>query len=665
MRPLLSASTLCALVLAASAARAAETAPTVQVRSLQNAPTTLRGARPTWSATVQVDAPEERLGPPVLTLEVDASELLDHRRSTLTLEVDDVPRATRRLGALIDASAASRPWRVPLGELPEGFHRIAIVGRLVVQDDPCLRDHEREAWVGVQDAEVRWRSTATTSERTVRAQVARLAGAAARVRSLGSPDDPAAAAAFLEAHAWLWRAGVRPLAAGRERSLEGSEVQLAGDVVLAAGPRCVLGAGVEATLRTKGDDLSLCARDWGAAEDALRRLRSPALLARCDRSSCALGPALESDEVQGAAPEDDPPPGRVLTLAEAGFPRGWTARGEGVHVLRISWNRPAPWTLRRWPEIRLRARMPSEVLDPDRSRAVMRVNGVPLGSWRLGEVDAGALERRLAARVPEDVWADENWQIELEVTLRGRNDDTTCREDERGLWLSVLGDSELVVPRDEARYAGLGALPERLADRRPAVAWPADAMGWHELAALGTLLSPLATPGERWRVTTAPACPSPCVHVAREGRSERLLLAGPEAPDARAQRWVDPSGNLDLPVLDADGTLLLELVGDDVHVTLPGAAPDLEAPPRWEGFAGALALHHEGAEGARWEILAVPDPERVLEVRADAPDATTPRLTTEQEARVAWVNLATALLALLVVAVMAWRWRRRRTEASA
>ena len=213
--------TLALLFLLALPTSVAAEPPTRVSRPLAPAGTaaiTLVGAAPRWEGVFPVDEPSLRRSAPMLEVDVRASELLDLRQSTLTVEVDGSPRRSVALATL------GGTLRVRLSDLAGGFHRIALRARLVVPGDPCLRRHDRDAWLRV-DGELRWRRSPGTRETaTLEAVLTQLAGAAFRVQL---PDDTALATAlpaYLEAVALMTHLGAAP--AGTDGAEESKRVTL-------------------------------------------------------------------------------------------------------------------------------------------------------------------------------------------------------------------------------------------------------------------------------------------------------------------------------------------------------------------------------------------------------------------------------------------------------
>ena len=174
----------------------ASAAPANAERLLLPRPITLRGSAPSWETTFA------GAGAPRLDLRYEASDLLE-RGSLLTVMVDGVPRATRPLrplGRLV----------VRLGELGEGFHQVTVRARLQVADDPCLREHDDEAWIRIDGATLRGLDEAP-AETTVLGWFEERRGSSVVVKAPERPPgdlDPDWAAAILDTHITHWRRGI-------------------------------------------------------------------------------------------------------------------------------------------------------------------------------------------------------------------------------------------------------------------------------------------------------------------------------------------------------------------------------------------------------------------------------------------------------------------------
>tara|TARA_B100001750_G_C15451903_1_gene569390 strand:- start:364 stop:1296 length:933 start_codon:yes stop_codon:yes gene_type:complete len=296
--------------------------------------------------------------------------------------------------------------------------------------------------------------------------------------------------------------------------------------------------------------------------------------------------------------------------------------------------------------VEIAARIPDAGIDHERSRATLAINDVPLASWELARGEA-----RWRGRVPRAVWNDGRWDVTLVVTLRS-SDDEGCHDEDDDLWVHVDGASALHVPREELTFRGLASAADHF--RGAPLVWSEhlDADG---LGALASVLSPLATPdGWTW-LPPRRRCRSACIHLAT-GRwwesGSRLALVG----RAGGRRWRDDSGELGIPLLPAEDTLLLERVGEDsLRVTVLGVPEELTSP-RWVGLLGELALFHDGT----WDILAVED-DPVVTRRVSGAEDLEPAREPLERTRVRWVDIVFSLLGCLILAAVALgSWRRRR-----
>lgn len=579
--------------------------------ALLERPETLRGAHASWEVTF------EGSGSPRVDLRYEASDLLS-RRSLLTVEVDGVPRVTRPLRASGRLVAA-------LGELGEGFHRLTVRARLRVDEDPCLDQSADDAWVRIDSADLHGVSAsaggetllewlAEQSEESIRLEVPD------EVRESLEPDW---ASAVLDAHALLWSRGLKP-APRADRALHLRVGAVDEGVAFAA---------------VDGDDLVVTAAGPGALAVGLRALGDEGVLQRCATEGCELSELRESAEVRSDRTTE------VVRLDDLGFARGWRAAGEGRHVLRFGWDRPADWRPTEWPRVEMAVRVPATGIDVERSRATLSVNDIPLATWAL---EAG--EARWRGRVPEAVWTEGRWEVELAVTLR-THEDEGCHDEDDDLWVHVDGSSSLTVPREELAFAGLASAVDHF--RGAPLVWN-ERLGVDALGAVGAVLAPLQG-SEPWRwLPPGRECRGACIRIA-SGRwwedESRLTLVG----DVGRRRWRDDSGELGMPLLPAEDTLLLERRGRDELLVVALGAPEELAPPSWVGLLGEIALFHDGA----WDILAVDDEPTVARV-VEAPEPEQAAQMSVEEAQVRWVDVGFTVLAGLVLASVAFTTFRRR-----
>lgn len=576
-------------------------------------PETLRGASASWEVVFRGS------GAARVDLRYEASELLS-TRSLISVELDGVPRATRPLRPL-------GRMVVALGHLDEGFHRLTVRSHAQVSDDPCLHEFADEAWVRLDAASLRGIDDATEEnsvldwlgERTGEKMSVRVGPAMGRL-------DPDWASAILDAHGTLWRRGIVVA--------EDAEATLA----LRIGPP---GDGV-AHVAIEGADLVVTATGPATLAEGLRALREDGVLRRCPVEGCELSP------LQKLAPGALEAESEVIRLEELGFARGWRATGEGRHVLRFGWDRPADWRPQEWPRVDLSVRVPEAGIDHERSRATLAVNDVPLASWTL---EPG--ESRWRGRIPRELWSDGRWEMTLAVTLRS-SDDEGCHEDDEDVWVHVAGDSSLHVPRDELEFAGLASALNQF--RGAPLVWN-EGLDVAALGALAAALSPLAdaTPWTWLPPTTE--CRERCIQLG-SGRwwetGSRLELVGEEG----ARKWRDDSGELGIPLIPAEGTLLLERRDErTLRMTALGSAPEL-TPPQWTGLLGEVALFHDGG----WDVLAVDD-EPTIGRSVEAEMDEEPSQASIEESHVHWVDMFFSAFAGLVLLGVAWSTlRRRRTS---
>ncbi len=567
-------------------------------------PVTLRGATASWVSMIEVGEPGEVSA----ELSWEASTLLDPERSVLSVWMDGVPRRTVRVTS-VDS------MEVSLGTLGSGFHRLELRARLHVPGDPCLRVHEDDTWVRVDAVDVRLPQGAEApSSMSVRAWIAEAAGKTVDVQvPTTHPQTTGRASAIVDAWITLVRWGALPTSeASRTFALHRGPVP----------------QGALAVAHVRDETLELTAQNDMSMARAVRMLRRDALRDRCDHASCII-----SASMSGVGEQDDALP----TLAEQGHPHGWTARGHGRHALQMVWTRPADWKPRAWPTARFDVRA-AQLQQGDTTRVSLTIEGVPLGTWEVDEEAA-----HIAARIPESFWEMDRWELNLEVELEA-DDETCARSMDR--WLHIEGSSHVDVPHDELRFEGIAALAEV---RAPSLT--ADQpVGDTALRALALVLAPFADDHAGWTWVAPDACTSPCVRVAENHwwDESRLELVEHES----VLYWRDYAETLDMPMVQANDTVLIEfLEPGDLRVSVVGN-PALTEPPTLAGLVGPVAMFR----AEQWDVLGTTPPRQVpVEALVEhIPEA--PVLTSLEERHTFWIDVGIAGFAMLALGL----WLRRK-----
>lgn len=514
-----------------SASRAAEAGvEKVSVRPLATALEML-GSEGSAALVVQLESPASQIGKPVLALYLQASAAIIRDASTLTLEMDDVPVAT----TFLTGYSSSRPWSVVLAGAGEGFHVLRLRTRLLSGAPPCAAapGSAPSVWLrilpGSELAYLRQKDAAPAPT------VSGLLAQWRRERSavLLAPRQrlaPQALAAYLEADALIRSLSAQPAAATNEDA--GSTPQLS--LEIDAREPLLASSQVVGVAAAQSGKLVVKARSDAELAQALSSLRSLQWQQACQQPQCILGRAASaawtaSASRAGADSTNEAAPALpVMRLAERGYPRGYVARGEGRHVLRLQWQRPAWWTLNEWPELRLVVdASPHPALRLSKSSVEVFLNSRSIGRF---ELSARAQQPSfLMTRIPAQYWQQAVWTFDLVVTLRSSAEPPHCVVDEGSIWLALAAESALLVPRLEPRYDGsLRDFDERARSRRPVLVCAQPVPG-AALAVLGAVLFPWAG-REPWQVVAKEdACGPLCVVVKTE-------QAGDAAPAIRLSK---------------------------------------------------------------------------------------------------------------------------------
>ncbi|MEM7608214.1 MAG: cellulose biosynthesis cyclic di-GMP-binding regulatory protein BcsB, partial [Myxococcota bacterium] len=451
-------------------------------------PVVLRGA--SVSALLRF----EHAGQSRVDLRLRASSLLSRTTTVLTLVVDGVPHASRRLGELTNGQ-----WTIELAGLDDGSHELSLLGHLQIDDDPCLERLRDAAWLTILPA--------SNVQSEIRATPSTLATYPLRWARAGEVriDPPARSAgsalAMLDAVALIAHAGARPTLMG-----EASLPALAFASLNAAEPIDDLAAlintlrraqnSARAAVLANNDAVYVVGRTYADVQDAFIQLRSEATRALCPEDGpCILGPSDPSP----SEPVEARPPHQVLSLRDLGHSLGWAAEGSGTHRLRFYWPRPDDWTLTSEPELQLEVRYTDDAILDSGSTLTVRVGGAPLATWSVGEA-SGA--QRFRVHVPRSHWTDGGLLFDLEASLRAR-EARRC-EHTPPLWLVVEGSSRLLVERTQRVARGIAGFFARAAHARPFIA-PSTNQGWGALVRTGEMLLPFSerTPLQRWEAPRA------------------------------------------------------------------------------------------------------------------------------------------------------------------
>lgn len=600
-------------------------------------PLVLSGRHPT--AAFVFESNETKHGEALLSLELEWAGRLAPERSFVTIRVDGQPLSTHKL----DSRGRGTP-KVPLPTLEAGEHVVELVGTLWIDGDPCLFKHGEHAWLRVLE------TTRISVPQSI--EVAGELGVAAVVESWVGRSEPLVIST--------------PERAAREHvaallELEGLAAQInaktrlqrdesSADIVLRSGAVSELGTlrvesgPIAAIVPRSGGRLVVVGVDAQSLSDASYQLSLPEWRSRCPRQgTCWVDPAAAQKPT-----ELDEPSVRVVDLTTIGMRQGWTARGPGRHQLKWVWNRPPSWNIAKGAGVELVMQSTdADYLDPD-SGITVTVNGRPLATWRLNEHVNSSNPQTLRVRVPESLWEEPAWVVDVDVFLVPSDDEACESETLGGVWLSLDPTSGLHVPREELDYGGIASFFAALRER-PRLRLDAP-LAWEEAHAWAALLAPLSAKlrARPWTIhQSEPAGEAPRIRYVAARRNRRVVGA----------TWSGFAESDPIPRLKTAGTVWVGLDGATLSVTAIPAFSDAtyEAMrPDVQGWVGAEVLLSDG----RWFILnQAPSPLAARSVtRASSSNGES--RPPEQAKLIQRIDTLWLILALALVGFMIWRWRR-------
>lgn len=461
--------------------------------------------------------------------------------------------------------------------------------------------------------------------------------------------DPETALVYLEVDALVRAWGLRPVRARHEA--EGPRVVMR----LGGTPSWDALADASAQVSLDKDALVLVGRTAAALRHAVRMLRSEDVRRLCAPKECFFGPFADTPSIGTFdAPKEEP--STVWRLADLGLSQGWSAKGEGEHVLRWFWKKPSTWRPLPWPEVELPLLASSLHGLGAGARVTLGFNGQTLATW---ELESGTKPERLVARLPKEVWNVPDWALELRVHLNLQDEYRCLVRDGDAVFLTFSPEGALRVPRDEAPRAHVDEFVRRSHGQLPRLRLDA----FHDWKLMDGFAPVVASwrghlVEQPWRLAKGrQECFAGCIELqwVDDGAGPGPVLR--RGPSGKA--WVDPSSDkgrpmvavapealpLGLYVLPEEPLVLVVKVGTgllDEAVTVPSFT-DIDAP-------GALFLDGKwvpwGGTGALLEHRRVTPPDPLT---LPTPVAATPLETVEQR-RLRWVDFLTlggALLALI------------------
>lgn len=585
----------------------------------------LRGSRGSSEISIYLDPWQQRRSAPILRLLWDVSGIVDLSLSTLSVELDDVPFATLPLRAM----QSGRTLEVSLSGVSGGFHRLIIRTRLLTGPDPCQSPYDRELWLRLLPT-----SAISYKRLLLQPRPGTVAGLLADWRALGSsvalrpelPVDRGSAAAYLLLDRWLRQHDLHPTLATDEKSAAQIRLQTQPGLAPASGPGA---QAILARLERHGAELLITARNSADLESLAYKLLTPGPLAYCPGADCFIP---RTSQPSPAVLLDSPAPNRpesadFLSLAQHGYPRGFTARGAGFHLLRLHFPRPPRWQLGDAPQLSLQvAAATTPLLDRAGSSLSIRIGDRPLASYSPASLPGS--QDKLLVTLPPETWEQSGWDIEVEVYLRGGRNTRCAADDDAALWLTISPGSGLAVPHQVRAVPGTLASLLDLSREQSAEIVYSPTLTWPGVAALAAVLSPLARAHPFHLVSKQGECRSLCIlpQLGALPPSSALSLVTLSGD----LYWLDKDGLAQLPLLPARSGVLLELpppaASSDLNSTLPRlavqlppgfvydptmASPDFDALPvrhaLWSA-GGWLALGAATPSGPALPVLGPPAP---------------------------------------------------------
>jgi hypothetical protein len=324
------------------------------------------------------------------------------------------------------------------------------------------------------------------------------------------------------------------------------------------------------------------------------------------------------------------------------------------------------WKLTNGQQLRLNVRVAdTALLDYDASSIDVRVNGVPLASYRIRKASIEAVS--LLIDIPQYMWASAEWLIDLKAGLVLKDASTCAQISASAIWLSVEPDSALYAPHQLLHYDGLSGYFHATAQQLPRLRL-SEPINPGEVGFVAAALYPFhkrdpLTQWQRWQDKAASAC----IEVTRVDQVEAGARVAGRLDVARTNNgiaWVDESGKLDIPVLSVQDTLSLSYMESDKCLSVrvgPASQSVAVAAPELSSILARQALLHDG----RWSVFDQADqPSKTSMIGASA-GRDLEVLASERGRRALWLNALWGVVALIVLAfalILFWRRGKKGAE---
>jgi hypothetical protein len=625
--------------------------------------------------------------PVQLKLDFRSSALIHPRRSTVNVKLNGQTRSTRRFSDI-----AEQTFQLSLRPLKPGRHELSIEVFLRADDD-CMPTPEG-LWVTLQDSSTIAGAVVATSASTAPKPLPAVKDFPAAwtremppgTASLTQADkavqlshdflwDQKMAAAMLQAQVFLANrsysvslvpglsaveseAGVKPTLILRHADRLPKEHPLA--------TRWQQGKDLHYILRVIGPQgLEITARSPEGINLAFDMLGYDEHRNLCVQSTCSLT-MTHADLQKRADPQPVLRPESLLwSMSEGDQPRGWTAKGIGIHKLRQVWVRPVGRVLKSDVSLELVARASqAQSIDLQQSSISVRINDALLATYSLADWK----QARSKLPIPRSLWSSAAWVMDFDVRLVQREMQRCSYLAQDDIWVAFDPSTKLVGGVKAEEDASIAGFWHRASGRSAlALNWqradstvPEPEMIARIVPLLQSLTENSAAPSaSRWLFVPAAACAElPCISIHAHSTAHaavptvtlpwrELLAKSPEvarrlpdlnAANAAIMAWVARSGS----------------TPEQLHIAI-GASQSGEsisvAP--LSSFFGTFATHAE-----RWSFFR--DPASIGNP-SDAQELAGEGNQSLQQSKLRWINLLWALSSIVIVGLVAARlWRQKR-----
>lgn len=455
--------------------------------------------------------------PAVLQLSVDVAPEVMPDKSTISLELDEVPFHS----TFLSTATRAAPLKVNLPQTTPGFHLLRIRTRLVSALDPCLSTRRERLWIKLRKEGVL--TYVQQRADAIPLSVAELLTQWHDTHAAVSVVTPAQIPReqlplYLAADSFLRSLLARPRTAGTSSP---TLILRTDQAVPEDSPLPT------AQLTAQQQSLTIASHSPHALLTALSALRQPERWQQCLAPSCDLiwpitASKKEADQQTPdlRTPDRNRPRSLVRSLRDLGFSQGYVVQGEGQHTVTLSWPRPSFYRIKEWPTLRLLVhRSLHPALHPQKSAIEVRLHGRLLAKFSLDHAGPPHKPLLLTVDIPAAYFSLDSLSFEVVTSLIGSAAPPRCVLEPSALWIVIAADSGLYVPREEITYPrSLAGFAERAAEKPPRLVLP-PALSAASLPQLGAVLFALDH-GQRWDLAASVAdCGAVCIdaQIAKPG----------------------------------------------------------------------------------------------------------------------------------------------------